>query len=205
MLWGMKGMQNSFVSDATAALANTPKGEKYIFGFNEPDMLQKYGGSELNTSYAATNWMQYIQTPFAGQGIKFGTPAVTNSDSTSPPMGVNWLEQFITEDCKACTFDFAVAHWYGWAGGAAKDQAAAFQDYVTMFNTKFNLPVWITEFSALPLTDTATNAAFMDIVLPWLDQQPASVVARYSYFMVTDGELLSGTALSQSGEAYLSA
>ncbi|MCJ1418608.1 hypothetical protein MMC32_004956 [Xylographa parallela] len=206
MLWGIKdGLQDAFVADATAALATAQEGQKFIFGFNEPDESAQYGGSQLNTSFAASNWMQYIQNPFAGKGIQFGTPAVTNANSTSPLMGASWLHQFMNEDCKACTFDFAVAHWYGWSGGSAQQQATAFQDYVLAFQADFNMPVWITEFSALPLDDQATNAAFMAIVLPWLDAQPASVVGRYSYFMVTSGELLSGTALSQMGEAYLSA
>ncbi|MCJ1281853.1 hypothetical protein MMC26_001176 [Xylographa opegraphella] len=203
MLWGMKGMQDTFVSDATVALANTPAGEKFIFGFNEPDESSNYGGSDLSTSDAATNWMKYIETPFAGQGIKFGSPAVTNANSTSPLMGAAWLDQFIHGDCKACTIDFVVGHWYGWAGGSAQEQATEFQRYVLAFQAQFSLPVWITEFSALPLDDQATNAAFMEIVLPWLDQQSSSVVGRYSYFMVSDGALVNGGQLSQMGQAYL--
>ncbi|MCJ1381610.1 hypothetical protein MMC17_004721 [Xylographa soralifera] len=204
MLWGIKdGLQDIFVADATAALATAPEGEKFIFGFNEPDESATYGGSALDPQTAGTDWMQYIQTPFAGKGIKFGSPAVTNANSTSPPMGAPWLNQFMTS-CPTCAFDFVVAHWYGWSGGTAQEQATAFQNYVIAFQATFSLPVWVTEFSALPLDDQATNAAFMAIVLPWLDAQPSSVVERYSYFMVADGELLSGTGLSQMGEAYLS-
>ncbi|MCJ1316468.1 hypothetical protein MMC15_001789 [Xylographa vitiligo] len=204
MLWGLKdGLQDSFVADATAALAAAPAGEKFILGFNEPDEQAQYGGADLDPASAAGNWTQYIQTPFAGAGVRFGSPAVTNANSTAPLMGAPWLTQFLAA-CAGCTVDFVVAHWYGWAGGSAAEQAAAFQAYVLAFHAQFARPVWVTEFSALPLTDQATNAAFMALVLPWLDAQPASVVGRYSYFMVTDGELLSGTSLSQMGEAYLS-
>ncbi|MCJ1394304.1 hypothetical protein MMC18_007182 [Xylographa bjoerkii] len=202
MLWGLGGPELTFVADATAALADAPSGEKYIFGFNEPDELPKYGGSNLTVEQAVSGWQTYVQTPFGGKA-KLGTPAVTNGNSTSPLMGAPWLTQFL-QQCNGCTFDFAVAHWYGWSGGTVAQQAAAFQDYVLAFHATFNMPVWITEFSALPLDDQDTNAAFMAVVLPWLDTQPASVVGRYSYFMVADGALVDGASLSPMGQAYLS-
>ncbi|MCJ1402363.1 hypothetical protein MMC11_005583 [Xylographa trunciseda] len=203
MLWGLSGQQDSFVSDATTALAAAPAGEKYIFGFNEPDEQKQYGGSDLTVGDAVTGWNTYVQGPFGGGKAKLGTPAVTNANSTNPLMGAPWLQAFM-QQCNGCTFDFVVAHWYGWSGGSAQQQATAFQNYVTAFHATFGMPVWITEFSALPLEDQATNSAFIAIVLPWLDAQPASVVGRYSYFMVSDGALVNGASLSQMGQAYLS-
>ena len=104
--------------------------------------------------------------------------------------------------------DFMPMHWYGWQGGSAQEQATAFQQYVEAFATQVSAAggpgkFWITEFAALPIDDAQMNADFLAIVLPWLDNE-AGMVERYSFFMASDGDLLSGGSLSASGQAYTS-
>ena len=176
---------------------------------NEPDQPTQYGGSDITPSNAAAIYKANI-VPLAGS-VKVGAPAVSNGNSSSPLMGVQWLAQFF-EACSgsSCPIDFVPLHWYGWNGGTAQQQAQAFKDYVTKASAEVQQmsgvnEFWITEFSAMPLNNAQINADFMAIVLPWLDSDPAAAnVARYSYFMVSDGLLLSGSSLSTSGKAYIS-
>lgn len=200
MLWGLGGQQDNFVANTKAVIA---AGAKYIMAFNEPDMVHKWGGSEINPTDAAAGYKQYMQQ-FAGKA-QLGAPAVTNANQSGPNyMGIPWLKEFNNQCNGGCQVDFYPLHWYGWADGAAKDQAKAFQDYVLAAKAELGgKPVWVTEFSALPLEDQTVNSAFMDIVLPWLDSS-ASGVDRYSYFMVSDGSLVQGGGLTAMGKAYLS-
>ena len=199
MLWGLGGQQDNFVANTKAAIA---KGSKYIMAFNEPDMVQKYGGSDINPSDAAKAYKQYMQ-PFKGQAA-LGAPAVTNANQTSPPMGIPWLKEFTKQCGGDCPVDFYPLHWYGWANGSPQDQAKVFKEYILTAKSQLGgKSVWVTEFSALPLEDQTVNSAFMDIVLPWLDSADSGV-DRYSYFMVSDGSLVQGGSLTAMGKAYVS-
>jgi hypothetical protein len=49
---------------------------------------------------------------------------------------------------------------------------------VTSVYEKFGKPVWLTEFGASG--SNAEQAAFLNVMVPWLNQQ--KYVARYAYF-----------------------
>jgi len=198
MLWGLSGQQDNFVANTKAAIK---LGAKYVMGFNEPDMIQRWGGSELSLTNAITGWKTYMQQ-FAGKA-QLGSPAVTNANSTSPPAGIPWIKEFEKQCGGACQVDFYNIHWYGWENGKVADQAQAFKDYVIAAKKELGgKPMWVTEFAALPKEDQTVNKAFMDIVLPWLDGSESGV-DRYSYFMVSDGSLVQGGGLTPMGKAYL--
>ena len=63
-------------------------------------------------------------------------------------------------------------------------------------------PIWITEFKASGSDEQV--AAFLDQVLPWLDQ--SSDIHRYAYFMAAPGDGLlienGGTGLSKVGKDF---
>jgi hypothetical protein len=137
---------------------------------------------------------KYIQ-PLAKQGLRIGSPSVTNADTAGK--GIDYLKQFMNT-CNDCQIDFVVAHYYAW------DKAADFKAYLQKFHTTFNKPVWITEFGV-----TEGNAdEFLKQVLPWLDAQPW--IERYAYHMVaptTDIKYLisaDGNSLSSTGQVYAS-
>ncbi|MCJ1310104.1 hypothetical protein MMC25_003765 [Agyrium rufum] len=203
-LWG-----SSIGSWSSQAATAVKSGADSLLAFNEPDQPTKYGGSQIDPQTAASLYKTNM-APFSGQA-QLGAPAVSNGNQTTPTlMGVQWLKQFF-DSCSgsSCPIDFIPFHWYGWNGGTAQQQATAFQDYVTAFASEVGAmsgvnKFWITEFAAQPDTDAQLNADFMDIVLPWLDSQ-ASMIDRYSYFMASDGILLSGSGLSAAGEAYIKA
>ncbi|KAG9803274.1 hypothetical protein KCU68_g22536, partial [Aureobasidium melanogenum] len=60
-------------------------------------------------------------------------------------------------------------------------------------------PVWVTEFAPTGASD-AQIATFLEDVMPWMDSQ--SFVESYSYFMASDGALISGTEPSTFGQTY---
>jgi len=176
LLWGLESDKTSvWTKNADAAIA---AGSTHLMSFNEPDLAE-----QANIGYvaAAAAYLTYMQ-PYAGKA-KLGTPAVTNGGS---PMGLTYLANFITA-CKTCTMDFVTI--------------AYFKSYVAQaYAAGGNRPIWITEFGASG--SAAEQATFLATVLPWLDS--LSYVERYAYFMVSDGSLVSGSALSTIGAAYAS-
>lgn len=165
----------------------------HILGFNEPDQVGG-GGSNMDVGSAVAAYKQYIH-PLGEQGLRLGSPAVTNGNE--PNKGINWLKQFMSQ-CSDCQVDFVVAHYYAW------DKAEDFKNYLQTFHKTFNKPVWVTEFGV-----SEGNAdEFLKQVLPWLDSQ--DWIERYAYHMAApaDGPQFlinaAGNALSSTGQIYAS-
>lgn len=208
MLHSLGGNLDNFVASAKAGFGDVDA----IMAFNEPDQPAIYGGSDISPSDAATNYRKYM-TPLRTQypNAQLGAPSVSNGNTTYPRlMGMQWLSPFF-QLCGDCPIDFVPIHWYGWNDGSAVDQATEFKKYITLaaaeiaVMAKRPLKVWVTEFAAEPKKDANKNKAFMDIVLPWLDNQ-ATMVDRYSYFMVDPGMLITDStslALTASGSRYV--
>lgn len=153
------------------------------------------GGASMSVSDAITTHQKYIQ-PLATQGLRIGSPAVTNGAEANK--GLNYLSSFIS-GCTNCQIDFVVAHWYAWA------KAEDFKTYFTNMHKQFGKPIWITEFG---VTEGDVDA-FLAEVLPWLDQQ--SWIERYAYYMAapaTGSEKYlvnaSGNGLTSTGLVYAS-
>ncbi|KAJ5138775.1 uncharacterized protein N7515_003623 [Penicillium bovifimosum] len=191
MLWGAKDF-GGWITTIETALSS---GSQYILGFNEPDMPSQ---ANMSPGDAASFYKTHI-TPFAGQA-KLISPAVTSSTNTG--MGLSWFESFIGS-CGGCDITGLAVHWYG-------NTADEFKSFVTQAMdtaSKYNLDeLWITEFALNAdvngSSDLATTTAFLNDVIPWLNQQDG--VTRYSYFMAADRYLLSGNTLNQAGLAYVS-
>ncbi|KAA6413431.1 MAG: hypothetical protein FRX48_03177 [Lasallia pustulata] len=193
MLWGLDDHTIGWITTADAAVSS---GTGYLLGFNEPDIIVAWGGSGISTADAVTGWNTYMQ-PFAGGATKLGSPGVSNAPA---PQGLGWLAQFV-EECSGCQIDFLVIHWYCGSGDAVDSAIADFQGHVGQAITQANgKPVWITEFRYIGPGD---ESDFINQVLPWLDANTG--VERYSYFMASSGNLLTGTGLSATGEAYVTA
>jgi hypothetical protein len=183
LLWGLSATFTSgWNAAATKAIA---AGSTHLMSMNEPDLGSQ---SNLSPAEAAAGYKTYMM-PFAGKA-QLGSPAVTNGGS---PMGLNWLENFLTA-CTDCQIDFVCIHWYN--GG----DAAAFMAYIDQaYAAGGNRPLWVTEFQGEG--DVTAQNAFLETVIPQLDASPK--VARYAYFMASDGNLLSsGTSLSALGNTF---
>jgi hypothetical protein len=181
-------------------IANAKKNYKvsHVLSFNEPDQIGG-GGSNIDVATAVATHKKFVQ-PLAAQGLRIGSPSVTNADE--PNKGINYLKNFMNQ-CTGCQIDFVVAHYYAW------DNAQDFKNYLEKFHKTFNKPVWVTEFG---VTSGDANA-FLKQVLPWMDAQPW--IERYAYHMVapsigtsTDKKYLisaDGNSLSDIGTTFANA
>lgn len=154
------------------------------------------GGSNIPVGTAVDVHKRLIQ-PLANQGLKIGSPSVTNG--AEPNKGINYLKQFMSACGSDCQIDFVVAHYYG------TDNADDFINYLIKFHDTFNKPVWVTEFGVNPGQGDAN--AFLKKVLPFLDSTPW--IQRYAYHMVApdvDGKSYlvnaDGSGLSATGSTY---
>jgi len=165
-------------------------GAKTILGFNEPDLA---GQSNLSPGDAANIWKQFIQ-PLHSQGVRLGAPAVS-----AAPGGMDWLASFISA-CNGCTIDFVPLHWYG-------DGSQFFEQYVRDFHSRFNYPIWVTEW--------ASTSSSPDVALDFLKQTTSFLdstqfVERYSWFAFERNTgsdqfalLNSDGSLNARGQAYI--
>ncbi|KAI0916576.1 hypothetical protein AcV5_003026 [Taiwanofungus camphoratus] len=185
MLWGADSDHTSvWEANANTAIAN---GAQYLLGFNEPDLDTQ---SNLSPQAAAQAWQTYIQ-PFAGKA-KLVSPAITNG---AAPMGTAWLDDFISA-CSGCTIDAIAIHIYDSA-----TNIAYYESYIPGIASKYNKPVWVTEFGA---TGSASQQqSFLGQMVQFLDGQ--SGIAAYAWFMDAVGNLVnSDGSLTALGQTYVS-
>jgi hypothetical protein len=106
MLWSPS---TSFLSEVKSMISGG-RNITHVLTYNEPDGTASTGGSNVDPSVAATNWISQVE-PLRKLGVKTGAPAVTGS-----PSGFTWLSMFF-DACASqgtnCTADFIPIHWYG--------------------------------------------------------------------------------------------
>lgn len=178
------------------ALARQTGQTKYLQFLNEPDQP---GQKALTDPASAAAAFKKYMNEFAAPNVKLGAPSVTNGVING--MGLEYLKKFLAA-CQDCTIDFIPVHWYGCGDGCGVDQDVALfkkqiEDAIVVAAGK---PLWIPEFQRLG--DLASQASFLKIVLPWLDSKPE--IARYAYFMVKDGFLLTDGKLNEVALVYVS-
>ncbi|KAF7298856.1 Glycosyl hydrolase 53-domain-containing protein [Mycena indigotica] len=164
MQWGAEGIEN---------LAVTVKGlgAKTILGFNEPDFAEQ---SNMNATFAAQLWMQYIE-PLKADGVRLGGPAVSSGASGRP-----WLDEFM-KACSKCTIDFIPFHWYGEGTGG-------FTDYLYQLHGQYpNHTLWVTEYAETANNDTLVLNTLNSTItmldgLDWVERY-----AWFGYFRPKDG------------------
>ncbi|KAJ7677478.1 glycosyl hydrolase catalytic core-domain-containing protein [Mycena rosella] len=157
MQWGAADIENLAVSVKGL-------GAQTILAFNEPDFDQQ---SNINATYAAELWMQYIEPLKASLGIRLGGPAVSSGATGRP-----WLTDFMAA-CSQCTIDFLPIHWYG-------DGTGGFYDYLYQIHGQFpNHTLWITEFAETSSNDSVV-LDFMNQTITTLDG--LDFVERYAWF-----------------------
>jgi hypothetical protein len=157
MLWGAPASttDTTFI-DGIKSQISSGKNVSYILSFNEPDGTTKTGGSNVDSSLAASTWIREVE-PLRKLGVKVGAPAVTGSQQ-----GMTWLQSFFTNCNGKCTPDFIPVHWYG-----SFDGLASYLGQVTAAYKNIS-EVWVTEyaFAHASLTDSENfynqSAALLD-------------------------------------------
>lgn len=170
MLWSASSDMTS-IWDGNIALAVANYATDSLLAFNEPDTCcAGCGGSCMDVQTAVDAYRQWVQ-PYAGS-LSLGSPAVTNG--VGEGIGLSWLQDFVG-NCTGCQLDFFAVHWYG-----DVTNPRSFKDYIRSCWDRFQKPIWLTEFGVNSGSEEQI-AAFLKVVLPWLDRQ--AYVERYAYFM----------------------
>jgi hypothetical protein len=181
MIWG-----GTF--DPAKLATQVPAGAKYLLTFNEPNFNAQ---SNLTPQQAAALWPK-VQAFADAHGLAIVSPALNycggGCNETNP---FTWLDAFFAA-CTGCRVDYVAAHWYACT-------KSALQGYLAEYETKYDKPLWLTEFSCLDGSIAATAAnetKYMTDALALLESDPK--VFRYSWFT---GRFSSQPAINLLGAA----
>jgi len=112
--------------------ATSVKGYASIaIGFNE---VNEAGQANMQPQDAVNVWLANIE-PLKDQGYTLLSPS-----TSSNPDGLPWMQSFFSICNGRCTVHGMTLHYYDIT-------AQGFIDYINLWHTTFNLPVWITEFA----------------------------------------------------------
>ena len=187
MIWGSGSITSSALAQAKQ---DTSCG--CMLGFNEPD---NSGQSNMTPSQALSLWPQLMST-----GLELGSPAVASGGAT--PGG--WLDQFMTgAKNNGYRVNFITLHWYG-SDFNTTDAVSQLQSYIQAVHTRYDLPIWLTEFALISFTNggqqfpsETQQAAFLTAATAMLDNLP--YVQRYAWFALPATSGLPSTGLFQPG------
>ncbi|KAL2669969.1 hypothetical protein Neosp_014847 [[Neocosmospora] mangrovei] len=179
---------DGWTKDAETAIAS---GSKHLLGFNEPD---QHGQCDIPVEQAVEGYKNYMNK-FKGRAL-LGSPAVTNNPA---PRGLDYLGRFLEQCGSDCHVDFLVTHWYGVEQNGVWNFQRHVNNTIELAEKHGISQVYITEFG-MTGADVKTTSAFIEEVVPWLDQNEA--VGGYAYFGFYDGILMKGDAISELGLAY---
>lgn len=190
MVWGQSQL-------AAMSPGNLPA-SGYLLGFNEPNFNSQ---ANLTPTAAAGLWPK-IETLAKAQNMNIVAPAVNycggGCTNTSP---FDWLDQFFAS-CTDCRVDAVAIHVYMCDPNDVRA-------YVKQFETRYNKPLWVTEFACL---DTASPTAaqqlsYMKAVVPIFEADP--LIQRYAWFTGRDPSqpavdlLRADGVLTPLGQAYV--
>jgi len=173
----------------------------HIMSFNEADNCNdqsgQYGQLCVHDT-AAINHKNLMKT-----GLRIVSPSCRESEE------LQWLKSVNNLMVPAGTrMDVIGMHWYDWGGlNSASDANSIFTRFKNKVIACYNyykMPIWITEFNANKNRLRATQDAFLQLALPWLESTP--YVERYAYFQPDGGNgsfVDAGGNLTTTGNIYL--
>jgi len=198
MIWGPG-------SDLAAAADEIPEDAVALLGFNEPNFGSQ---ADLSAADAAARWPG-LEALADARGLKLVSPAVNfcggDCQDTDP---FHYLDEFFAA-CAGCRVDAIAIHVYVGCNPAGQNHAEWLINHVETYLSRFDLPLWLTEFACDNATSEAEQIAFLEDAVAFLEEEPR--VERYAWFagradnmahvdlLGADGEL---TAL---GRAYVGA
>lgn len=191
MLWGKSQL-------AQVSLGSLPA-SSFVLGFNEPN----YGAQANLTPNAAAELWPSVEAIAKAQNMNIVAPAVNycgGSCTVASPF--DWLDAFLAA-CPNCRIDAIAVHVY-------MCNPNDVQSYLTQFETRYNKPLWVTEFACLDTTNpnAADELTYMAAVVAMLEADP--MVHRYAWFTGRDPaqsavDLLGADGvLTPLGQAYIS-
>lgn len=163
MIWGENTLEN-----ANIVLPNA----NYLLTFNEPNFNEQ---ANLTAAQAAALWPS-IEKLATQQNMKIISPAVnycgTDCNETDP---YTWLDNFFAQ-CANCRVDAIAVHVY-------RCDPNGIMEYLQEFKTRYQKPIWVTEFACLESSETITDAVelnYMQQIVPLFENEPS--IERYAWF-----------------------
>ena len=182
MVWGAWGVDKLQKRLNTHIVPKIKSGDVHrVLGFNEPDKLEQ---ANMTYTEALTYWpiLESLNVPLC-------SPACANSlsdiDGSTQGVRGTWMRDFMkSADKRGYRIDYIGVHWYG-----GPSPVAFKQRMIEIYKTYGNRPLLITEFALAdwgaktPGENSVTQKdvlAFMQNVLPWMEQQ--NWIAGYAWF-----------------------
>jgi hypothetical protein len=125
-----------------------------LLGFNEPDRPDQ---SNLTYTQAMTLWPS-----LQGVATRLGSPAIAGNASKDG----SWLDNF------DAPFDFVCVHWY------APPNVASFLKQIDAIYTKYNKPIWVTEFAVADWAGKYPGGYDVSLVSQFMKDACAGLEAR---------------------------
>ncbi|AJQ96631.1 hypothetical Protein YC6258_04599 [Gynuella sunshinyii YC6258] len=152
---------------------------KYLLGFNEPNFREQ---ANLTPAQVAQYWpkLEAIAADFnlkiVGPAVNFspGQVDIPGTDDDSSPF--EFLDAFF-EACPDCQVDYIAVHCY-------MNNAPAVQWFVSEFASRYERPVWLTEWASWDDGGPANvneQMNYLATTTRWLENNPN--VYRYSWFI----------------------
>ena len=170
MIWG-----KTFVEPKQLELAK--KNGSVLLGFNEPDLPDQ---ANMTVQQALDLWPHLIAT-----GMRVGSPAT----ATDPSLPGSWLERFMHgAKARGYRVDFVCVHWYG-EEFDIHDAVNRLKNFLQAVHDKFQLPIWLTEYSLIRWTEPPTypsweqQAKFASKSIAMLEALP--FVERYAWYSLS--------------------
>ncbi|WP_156041139.1 glycoside hydrolase family protein [Chondromyces apiculatus] len=202
MVWGGDGLDGARAAQIADEI---PDGVRFLLGFNEPNFGAQ---ANLSAAEAAALW-PHVEAIADARGLALVSPAVNYCggacQETDP---FTYLDDFFAA-CEGCRVDYLGVHIYTACQGDGTNKAQWLINQIETYKTRFDKPIWLTEFACDNAGSLAEQRAFMVDALTYLENEPR--VARYAWFSgradnVANASLLGGDgALTELGEAYVDA
>lgn len=202
MVWG-GGNLDSAAADRIAS--EIPEGARFLLGFNEPNFGAQ---ADLSAAEAAALW-PHVEAVADARGLALVSPAVNfcggDCQETDP---FKYLDDFFAA-CSGCRVDYIGIHIYTGCKGEGDNQAQWLINHVETYKSRFDKPLWLTEFACDSAGSLAEQKEFLVDALAYLENEPR--IAKYAWFSgradnVRHASLLGDDGeLNELGQAYVSA
>lgn len=185
MVWG-----SGFNADQLKAWSEAHPNDRFILGFNEPNLTGNHGGSAINPTKAAEVWHELEQ--FAkDNNLKLVAPALNYSPDevdgvrySTPDMWMDaWINAYKSAYGTAPQYEYLALHSY-------MGNATAMKSYIDNFAKKYGKKVWLTEFASAPdgITETEESQVRKMIEMVMMLEKNDNVY-RYAWFKGRDANI----------------
>jgi hypothetical protein len=160
-------------------------------GFNEPD---KASQSNLTVAQALSYWPQLV-----AHGQRLGSPATAGN----PTKSGSWLETFMNST-PTPQVDFICCHWY------APPNATTFLKFIDDIYTKYQKPIWVTEFAVADWNNKTLGGYPVDQVKQFMKTACAGLdkrtyVERFTWKTRSTSDVNMGTSAIFNDDSSLTA